>query len=47
MRPDGNVDFGLDMVGQQSKALFALVPPVSIDDRSMLDCLVKFETTNT
>ena len=41
------MDNGLDMVGQESEALFALVPPVSIEDHSMLACLVKFESTNT
>ena len=41
------MDFGLDMVEQQSEALFALVPPVSIKDRSMMTPMVKFESTNT
>ena len=46
MRPGGNVDNGLDMVGQESEALFALVPLVSIKDHPMMTPMVKFESTN-
>jgi hypothetical protein len=34
-RPDGTGWMDLDLVGQQSKALVAFVPPVSIKDRSL------------
>jgi hypothetical protein len=34
-RPDGTGWMDLDLVGQQSRALVAFVPPVSIKDRSL------------
>jgi hypothetical protein len=34
-RPGGTGWMDLDLVGQQSRALVALVPPVSIKDRSL------------
>jgi hypothetical protein len=43
-RPGGTGWMDLDLVGQQSGALVAFVPPVSIKDRSLHRTLVKSQT---